>query len=217
MILQSDPAWVPARVGKLTASNMAKAMAKVKDGAKLKDGTQKYKYSASRETLLYALLAERVEGGALDHFVSDPMEWGIEHEDDAAAAYEARTGNILRPGGFVDHPEIDNFGATPDRFIGSDGLLEIKCPTTPVYSRYRVAGVVPAEYMPQMAAQLLCTGRRWCDFCAYDPRVLNPAHQLFICRFEPSREYLDEVEQEAIAFLRDLDFLFDKFTGAQRG
>lgn len=211
MILQTDPSWIPARVGKLTASRMVDAMAMVKDGAKLKDGTQKYKPGAARATLMRDLLAERLVGAAKDHYVTAAMQWGLDHEEDAAAAYEAHSGNILRPGGFVEHHTIANFGATPDRFIGRDGLLEIKCPTTETYVKWVTEGVVPDEHRAQMAAQILCTRRRWVDFVAYDPRV--PAgYQLFVRRFEPTPEYLAEVEQAAIAFLHDLDLMFDLFT-----
>lgn len=211
MILQTDASWVPARVGKLTASRMADAMAMVKDGPKLKDGTQKYKPGAARASLLRDLLAERLVGSAKDHYVTAAMQWGIDHEEDAAAAYEAHTGNILRPGGFLDHHTIANFGATPDRLIGREGLLEIKCPTTETYVKWVTEGVVPDEHRPQMAAQLLCFKRRWCDFAAYDPRV--PAgQQLFVRRFAPTPQYLAEVEQAAVAFLRDLDLMFDLFT-----
>jgi hypothetical protein len=218
MILQTDPSWLLARIGKLTASRMADAMAMVKDGPKGKDGTQKMKAGAARATLLRELLAERLVGHAKDHYVTPAMQWGLDYEAEAVQAYEAHTANLCAPGGFVDHPQIDNFGATPDRLIGRDGMLEVKCPTTATYVQWRLDGVVPEEHRPQMAAQILCLGRKWVDFVAYDPR-LPPEYRLFVRRFEPTDQYLIEVEQAAIAFLNDLDLMFDQFTfmGVDRG
>lgn len=211
MIPQSDPSWVVARVGKLTASRMAEAMAMVKDGPKLKDGTQKMKPGADRANLLRDLLAERLVGSAKDHYVTPAMQWGLDYEAEAVMAYEAHTGNLAAPGGFVEHPTIEFFGATPDRFLGQDGLMEVKCPTTATFVKWATEGVVPEEYRPQMAAQILCTRRRWVEFVAYDPR-LPPQFRLFVRRFEPTPQYLAQVEQAAVDFLRDLDLMFDLFT-----
>lgn len=211
MIPQSDPAWVVARVGKLTASRMAEAMAMVKDGPKPKDGLQKYKPGADRVNLMRDLLAERLANSAKDHFVTAAMQWGLDYEAEAVMSYEAHTGNLASPGGFIEHPTIEFFGATPDRLIGHDGALEVKCPTTSTFVKWVTEGVVPEEHKPQMAAQLLCARRRWVDFVAYDPRV-PPQYRLFIRRFEPTPQYLAQVEQAAIDFLRELDLMFDIFT-----
>lgn len=215
MIPQDDPRWVPARVGKLTASRMADAIAMVKDGGKLKDGTQKYKPAASRQTLLFDLAAERVTMTAKTHFVTDAMQHGIDHEPFAAERYEALSGNIVRLSGLYDHPTIEWFAASPDREVDHDGLVEIKCPTTTTFMRWTLAGVVPEEHVPQMLAQLACTRRKWCDFVAYDPRV--PAErQLFVRRFEPAQEQIEEIEHKAREFLAELDDMVDQFLYGKR-
>lgn len=211
MILQTDESWLLARVGKLTASRMADAMAMVKDGPKLKDGTQKMKPGADRANLLRDLLAERLVGSAKDHFVTPAMQWGLDYEAEAVQSYEAHTANLCSPGGFVDHPTIQFFGATPDRFIGHDGLLEVKCPTSATFVKWVTDGSVPEEHKPQMAAQILCTRRQWVDFVAYDPRF-PPPYRLFVRRFTPDAQYLAAVEQAAVNFLSDLDLMFDLFT-----
>lgn len=214
MIPQASDQWLPARVGKLTASRMADAMDFVKDGPKAKDGSQRMKSGSKRISLLHDLLAERLVGAAKDHYVTAAMQWGLDYEAEAALAYEGHSGNICRLGGFIDHPLIENFGATPDRFA-SDGLVEIKCPTTSTYLKWRLAGAAPEEHIPQMTAQIACTGRPWCDFVAYDPR-LPAAYRLFVVRFQPHPDVVAHVEQQARDFLNELDMMFHLFTGDER-
>lgn len=191
--------WFAARRGCLTASRMADAMAFLK--SKTKDG-QPVEAEARRK-LKFDLLAERLTGIAVSHFVTPAMQHGIEQQPHATAAYEALTGEIVGPEVFVLHKSIDWFGATPDGLIGGDGVIEIKCPTTPTFLRWVTDGVVPAEHQPQMLAQLACTGRVWCDFIAFDPRV-PPAHQLFVRRFEPPKSEIERIEEEAAKFLAEL-------------
>ena len=185
--------WHAARRGCLTASRMADAIAVLKNG----------KPSEARRKLMFDLLAERMSGVAVEHYVTPAMEWGIAHQADATAAYEAETGELVGPEVFVLHPSIDWFGATPDGIIGSDGLIEIKCPTTPKHLAWVMAGEVPDEHKPQMLAQLACTGRQWVDFVAFDPRV-QKGPQLFIRRFQPERAEVERIEAGAREFLEEL-------------
>lgn len=186
------PNFFAARRGLLTASRIADALAVLKNG----------KPSEARRKLMFDLLAERMSGVAVEHYVTPAMEWGIAHQADATAAYEAETGELVGPEVFVLHPSIDWFGATPDGIIGSDGLIEIKCPTTPKHLAWVMAGEVPDEHKPQMLAQLACTGRQWVDFVSFDPRVKKP--QLFIRRFHPERAEIERVEVGAREFLEEL-------------
>lgn len=195
--------WLAARAGKLTASRMADAMSFLKDGKTS---------SAKRSQLLRELLAERLTGESVRHFVSDAMQWGLEKEADAKAAYEAETGAFVGEAGFFDHPRIDMFGATPDGILAGDGLIETKAPTSPTFVEWVMAGVVPAEHKPQMIAQCACTGRKWVEFVAYDPRVRDPRRQLFVRRFDPKAEEIAAVEAAAEQFLAELDRMFEIFT-----
>lgn len=197
-------AWLRARAGKLTASRMADAMSFTAKGAP----TEK------RSQLMRELLAERLTGDSVRHFVNDAMQWGLDYESDAKAAYEAHTGLLIADAGFYDHPRIDNLGATPDGLVGHDGLIETKCPTTPTFAEWVLAGVVPEKHKPQMIVQLTCTGRAWCDFVAYDPRIRDPRRQLFVRRYEPTAEEIGKVETAAERFLAELDAMFELFTTA---
>jgi predicted phage-related endonuclease len=194
--------WLAERAGKLTASRMADAMAVKKDGTP----------TEARANLMRDLLAERLTGLTVRHFVTPAMEHGLICEDEAWRAYEASTGNFAQPSRFYEHPTIENFGCTPDREIDADGLGESKCPTTSTFVDWCLKGEVPAKHKPQMLAQLACTGRKWVEFVAYDPRIKSPEGRLFVRRFEPKPEEIEQVEEAARTFLAELDELFFQLT-----
>jgi putative phage-type endonuclease len=200
---QNTPEWVVQRVGCLTASHMAEVVGRYKPTkAQLAKG-EAPDYLKARADYLMDVVIERLTGRATEHFCTQAMERGIETEPRARAAYEIETGCDVKDGGFWMHDSIEWFGASPDGLVGTDGLLEIKCPTTAVHLEYLEADVIPVEYAPQMLAQLCCTGRKWCDFVSFDDR-LPASLQLFIRRFEPSPKLLEECEAEAKLFLEDV-------------
>lgn len=198
-MLQSDPGWLAARRGLLTASRMTDVFDIRKDG----------KPGASRVKLMKELLAERIADWAVDHPVTAPMRRGLDLEPDARDAYEAATGNIAAPAELILHPVIDGLASTPDGFIAPDGLLEIKVPLVTTYLDWILDGKVPEQHVPQLLCQLACTRRRWTDFVAYCPEM-PPKKRLFIRHFEPRPEDIAAVESAAVAFLRELDELFEK-------
>ena len=203
MSAETKAAWLSARAGKLTASRMADAMAFLKNGNP----------SADRTKLQHELLAERLTGQSVPHVVNDAMLWGMEHEDEAVDMFVERYGRNVRLSQFYEHPTIANFGATPDREL-DDGLLEVKCPMTTTYLKWVMAGVVPDQHKPQMAAQLLCSGKSWCGFIAYDPRIRDESKRLFMRKYVPEPEYMAEVAAAAIKFLDEVDAMFDQFVSA---
>jgi len=83
---------------------------------------------------------------------------------------------------FVDHPVIAMSGASPDGTIGTDGLVEIKCPNTATHIEYLLSNSAPNNYVFQMYWQMACTGRQWCDFVSYDPRLPEDL-QLLVVRY----------------------------------
>lgn len=191
-------AWLSQRVGKLTASRMREATAKIKSGA----------YAASRANLMRELLAERYTGYTMDHYVSTEMRWGLQQEQAAKNAYQVATGRLIFPCGFFDHPTITDFGATPDGLVGDDGLIEIKCPKTSTFVDWLMLGDIPEDHMPQMATQLACTGRKWVDFVAFDPRIKTRS-QIIIRRFRPVPSWVAMIEDEARKFIADLEKAWD--------
>lgn len=197
---QGTGAWFNARTGKITASRMRSAMKRLKNGED----------AAERKNLKIEILAERMTGDIIEKFVNAAMQWGIEQEGAAKTAYEAATGRIVTDVGFIDHPEIEWCGASPDGFV-NDGLIEIKCPTTSTHLSWVIDGGIPEEHIAQMTLQCAVTKRKWCDFVSYDPRVAQ-AQQLFVRRFYPTDEQIETVEREARLFLQEVEGLFQLIT-----
>ena len=194
--LQQNAEWFQDRIGFLTASRMAKIL----PGAR-------GQYLKSRLDLMDDLVAERITGQLTEGFTTPAMQWGIDTEAEARTEYEVLTGEGVELCGFIRHPSIEWLGASPDGLIGSNGLLEIKCPKTVTHLHYLANGTVPPEYLPQVLTQLLVTGRKWVDFVSYDPRLGDEyaKHRIFCVRYTPSEEELKKIEAEAVKFLFEVD------------
>lgn len=202
--IQRSPEWYEAKAGRVSSSRIAAVLAKLKR----KDGE-----AAARANLKLDLLAEGLSGRLVPHYVSKLMEEGIENEPLARTAYELQTDNVVEQTGFIQHPTIDRAGASPDGLVGEDGLIEIKCPATSTHVEYLLAGVVPDEYKAQMLWQMACTGRQWCDFVSYDPRL--PEHlQLFIVRLTRDDKEIADMEQKVEQFIAEIDALAAKLPRA---
>ena len=191
---QQTVEWFKARLGCLTASKASAVLKRGRDGKPLK----------AYYDLMDELIAERVTGIAEEHFFTDAMAWGIEREDEARCRYEAESGCFVNEVGFVKHPEIEWFGASPDGLVGEDGLLEIKCPKTTTHLRRFKHKEIPDEYKAQMLVQLICTNRKWVDFVDYDPRVPDQL-QFYVARFEPTQEELSNAKAMCIEFLNEVE------------
>jgi hypothetical protein len=57
-----------------------------------------------------------------------------------------------------------------------------------------------------MLWQMECTGRQWCDFASFDPRLPDDL-QLFVVRFDRDQARIDEMRAEAVAFLAEVEEL----------
>jgi putative phage-type endonuclease len=197
---QLTPEWLQMRVGMVTASRMGDVMSKLKDPKKESAERRKYK-----KEVLY----ENLTGRAADNYVTPAMEWGIDTEPLAKAAYEMLYDVEVVPGGFFIHDKLDKWGASPDGLVGEDGLLEIKCPTSAVHIDTLVSEEIPEGYQWQMLAEMACTGRQWVDFVSYDPRL--PKHlQLFVKRFPRDDARIEEMEREVCTFLTEVIELLKK-------
>lgn len=197
MAEQGTDAWLAERLGKVTASRIADVMAKTQKG-----------YGASRENYMADLIAERLTGVGKPAFTNDAMRWGTETEPQARAMYELETGRTVTQTGFHHHPKIEGTGASPDGLVGEDGLLEIKCPNTATHIATLRGAKIDRKYVLQMHWQMICTGRDWCDFVSFDPR-LSPAKQMFIRRVERNVELCEEITAEVTAFLAELSQTID--------
>ena len=189
---QRSDDWFAARLGKVTASKIADVMATTKSGP-----------SASRKNYMAQLLTERLTGKPTESYTNAAMQWGTDTEPQARAMYELQTGLEVIETGFTPHPDLAA-GASPDGLVGEDGLVEIKCPNTATHIETLLSGKIDKKYILQMHWQMICEGRKWCDFVSFDPR-LPSAMQLFVKRVELDSALADEITQAVKAFLAELD------------
>lgn len=134
---QGSSEWHAARAERLTASDFGAAL-----------GLNPY---CSRQKLWRIKLGmETVER---NHHIAR----GEENEARALWQYQVEAGLLADEVGLVLHPAEQWLGASPDATVGSDGLVEIKCPVG-----FREAP--PAYHLAQVQGQLEITGRDWCDY-----------------------------------------------------
>jgi putative phage-type endonuclease len=191
-VVQGSPEWLQARCGSLGASAINEALATTKGG-----------WGASRENLKARIIAERLTGAPQETFSNAAMQWGNDQEDNAANAYAFLTGNAVEVCGLYFHPTLLATHASPDRLVGDDGLVEIKCPNTATHIATLRTQKVPSKYMTQMQWQMACTNRKWCDFVSYDPRLPEDL-QLFVARVERDDERIAELEAAIGVFLDEV-------------
>jgi len=197
-IAQGSPEWFALRCGKATASRIADILAKTKSG-----------YSASRKNYAAQLIAERLTNTVADSYSNAAMQWGTDTEPQARAAYEFHQNVSVSEVGFVDHPQIEMSGASPDGLVADDGLVEIKCPNTSTHIDTLLNGKLADKYIIQMQWQLACTGRQWCDYVSFDPR-LPENMQIFMQRIDRDADRIGDIEDEVQTFLNEIDDTVEK-------
>ncbi len=191
---QGTDAWHLARLGRVTASRIADVLATVKSGE-----------AAARANYRAELVAERLTGKRQGSYSNAAMQWGTETEPLARVWYESEVGVVVQETGFVEHPTIAMSGASPDGLVADSGLVEIKCPNTQTHIETMLANRVPPRYTPQIHWQMACTGRGWCDFVSFDPRLPEQT-QIFIKRVERDEKYIREtLEPEVVRFLDEVE------------
>jgi putative phage-type endonuclease len=149
------------------------------------------------------LILERLTGTKADSYVNAEMQWGTEKEPEARAAYSFHHVTKVEQVAFVLHPTMDQAGCSPDGLVGEDGLIELKCPSSATHLETLLGQAVPAKYETQIQFQLACTGRQWCDFVSYDPRMPENM-RMFVKRVERDDKRIKELETEIAKFLLEM-------------
>lgn len=158
-VVQGTDEWIQARLAIPTASEFDKII------------TPTGKISTQAEAYMNKLLSEVITGKPALTFEKTPwMERGNELEAEAAQFYELQNDLDSVKVGFCMNDE-GTIGASPDRLIGADGLLEIKCPAPQTHVGYLLSGKIDRGYWPQVQGQLYITGRKWCDWMSYNPEM----------------------------------------------
>jgi putative phage-type endonuclease len=198
---QREDDWYVARLGKVTASKISDLITKTKSGP-----------SASRKNYMMQLLCERLTSKREEGFTSAAMQRGTDLEAIARSAYEVDQGVMVQEVGFIPCPGIPMAGASPDGLVGDDGLVEIKCPNTAQHVDFIRTGKIDSGYEWQMTMQMVCTGRKWCDFVSFDDRLPEPL-QYRCKRFHFDAARAAEMLAEIKSFIAELDALEAEMRG----
>jgi len=202
--LQGSVQWLMDRCGKVTASRFKDVLATLANG----------KPAKAREDYLYEIVIERLTGQPTDHYISKPMQDGIEREPFARMRYEAESGAIVEEVGFMPHPELEGVGGSPDGLVGADGLIEIKCPTAATHLRTLLDGM-PSDHAAQIQGLLWITGRKWGDFVSYYPDLPKPL-DVYIKRVERDEEYIGKLAAAVAGFLADVETIIARLQPAAK-
>lgn len=161
-------------------------------------------WGASRNNLMAELIVERLTGAMQDGFKSQAMQHGIDTEPMARAAYAFDKMCEVTETPPILHPKIAGSHASPDGLVGVDGLLEIKCPTSATHIETLLGEPIPDKYLKQMAWQMAVTGRKFCDWVSFDPRMPETM-KLFVKRVDRDDKLIAMLEKEVTAFLSELE------------
>lgn len=191
-MIQGSKEWLQARVGVVTASRFNDVMATIRNG----EAAARYNYKAE-------IIAERLTGLPTESYTNTAMQWGIDHEDEARKIYEAIKDLNVEQIGLVKHFKLEA-GASPDGLVGDNGLIEIKCPNTATHIKTLLTNEAPKQYYAQIQGQMWITGRKWCDFISFDPRI-DDKNAIFIKRVKRDNEYIKLLEDSVKTFLDEVD------------
>jgi hypothetical protein len=186
-VQQGTQEWVAARLGIPTASRFSDIIT-----------PKTRKASASQGRYLCELVAERLTGFPANDASTDFMLRGSALEAEAVAAYEFDTQATTSKVGFV-LDDSRSWGCSPDRLVGTDGLLEIKCLGV-VNHVAAVLGMRDNDHDAQVQGQLWITGRKWADLFFFNPSIAT--HRI---RVERDEKFIAALAENVAAFCRKLE------------
>lgn len=157
-LIQGSDAWLAARCGLLTASEMSLIIT-----AKTLKPAKNDKASAH----LYELLAQRITNYVEPRYIGDDMLRGQVDEIDARALYAKHYAPVEEMGFVINDEWGFTLGCSPDGLVGDDGMIECKSRRQKFQVETIASQAMPDDYSIQVQTALLVTGRKWCDFVSY--------------------------------------------------
>ena len=195
-IEQGSDAWFLMKLGKISGSRISDVLTEGRGGA---ESLTKKKYKNE-------LIRERLTGKRIPSYKTPLMARGIELEPLARAFYEHTYQLMVDQVPFVDHPTIAMAGCSPDGLVGTDGLLEIKCPSPENHLGHLLENgqVLIKTYYDQVQWQLVVTQRQWCDLISFDPEM--PDHlKMFVVRILVDQDWKEKAEAAVIALNAEIE------------
>jgi hypothetical protein len=206
-----SPEWFINRQGNFTGSEIWKLMTEAR--------SKKDVLSKTAETYILEKVWEKLSGEVKQGINNMATEFGNDNEPIAKKFYTSVTGNEVKESLMLYSNEIEGLTGSPDGLIGEDGLIEIKCPYNGanhlkhcfITSDETFLSEQP-EYYYQMQCYMLLSGRKWCDFVSFDPRIISDLG-LFIYRVNANEEIIEKMT-EKVKLARELfNKYFESFNG----
>lgn len=186
---QGSPEWFAARLGIPTASKFSDVLA----GGK----------GITRKKYLLTLAGEAITGEVAESYSNTHMERGKIMEEEACDLYAFIYDEDIQTVGFLRRGRA---GASPDRLIGSGGMLECKTRLPHLQIDALEGNRLPPEHVAQVQGQLWVSGRQWCDFITYWPRL-----PLFKIRVERDEKYIETLASAVDAFNEEMDTYIQRY------
>ena len=190
---QGSPEWFEARRGLPTASEFSTVMAKGRGGGE----------SLTRTKYLYTLAGELLTGEVQEGYTNPHMERGKAMEDEARQMFALMQFEEPKPVGLIRN---DIAGASPDSLIREDGLLELKTALPHIQLQRLDANRLPPEHVAQVQGQLWVSGRNYCDFVSFWPKL-----PLLCIRVERDEQKIAEIQDAVIEFTRELKLIVARY------
>jgi putative phage-type endonuclease len=206
-----SPEWFKDRQGSFTGSEVWKLMTEPR--------SKKESISKTAETYILEKVWERLSGKCKSGFDNFATEWGNDNEPIAKKWYTKLTGREIQESQLVFRPELKGFTGSPDGEVDEDGLIEIKCPFNGA-NHLKHCFITSDEYFKaehpdyywQIMSYLYLTGRQWCDFVSFDPRI-DCDLGMFIYRVNKNETeealLVSKIEQARVLF----DQYYNSFSG----
>jgi putative phage-type endonuclease len=200
MLQQGTDEWRQARCGSVGASDAPKVVRRTKTG-----------YSADRATLLANKLLERLTNVPVEIYKTPAMLRGTALEPEARLRYAIQKNVEVQEAdpGLVPHPRIKGAHASPDGYVSTGGLVEIKCPLAAAHLDMLLTQTVSNDHIVQMQWQMTCTGKPWVDYVSYNPDF-PPSMQLWVQRVERDPPHILNLEGEITRFVREMEQKLDR-------
>lgn len=190
---QQSPEWLHKKKGVVSGTQAKGIM-----------GTAK-----ARQDAIYDIIGESLKVGVDDNYES-PIDRGNRLEPEAAAAYEMETGNKTTKIGFCEHDDNARMGNSPDRLVGDDGAIEIKCPEHKNYVKYWLTNEIPDDYIWQVVQYFVVNEKlQWLDFVSYNPDIpVHPIHIVRVTRFQLMDKII-ELESKEKDFIAEVNKILE--------
>lgn len=176
------------RKGYITASKTACLMV---------DGRTKPPFG--RGAVTYARELARVMAGIeKEEFVSKDIERGNTQEDEAIECFESTFYIDIERPSFMEHPEVEHFGGTPDG-LALDFGIDTKCPNQKNHHDNLSEGMQLDKYKHQFQSYMSITGLgRWA-LVSYH-RNFTKKTKLVVAWMERDQEYIDKLLERVEKF-----------------